>query len=150
MLGRFILAGAMALALGAPSVSAGGPSVLPILLLAKECFKSHAVQVQCAIQMVKEGDRNTAITKQSTVYSGSGHSLQLGITYQDGNDNGSYTEQVGEDQLALTVQKGNNNSAFTYQEGEDQFSATVQLGDGHWAATSSIGEDSGTFVYQSN
>jgi hypothetical protein len=149
MLGRLALAGAAALALGVSSASAGGPSILPILFLAKDCFKSNAVQVQCAYQTAK-GDRNKAFTKQSTVYSGHGKSLQLGITYQDGNDNRAHTEQYGEDQVALTVQKGDDNSSFIGQKGEDQLSVTVQLGDGHWAASAMKGEDAHSVIVQTN
>jgi hypothetical protein len=152
MLVRLALAGVAALALGVPSASAGGPSILPILLLAKDCLKSDAVQVQCAIQTAK-GDRNEAATSQHTVYSGHGKSLQLGITYQWGNDNSARTSQVGEDQYAVTVQLGSNNHSDIGQTGDDQLSVVVQHGDGHFAAISSVGSSDGvdlTAVVQSN
>lgn len=152
MLGRLILAGVAVAALGASPVLAGGPPVLPVILMAKTCFiKSFSnLTTQCAIQTAK-GDRNRAVTNQTTEYSGHGHSLQLGITYQWGNDNNAHTNQIGEDQIALTIQKGNNNHAATYQSGDDQLSITVQKGNGHYAATSSIGSgDDFTLAYQEN
>jgi hypothetical protein len=150
MLGRIVLTGAAIAALGVGPALAG-PPILPLILGAKHCFESAqtALVTMCAFQTA-EGDRNKATTKQTTEYSGNGHSLQLAITYQDGDDNRSHTEQVGEDQFSLTAQVGNGNSAYTYQKGSDQFSGTIQKGDGNWAATSSIGNDTHTFVYQSN
>lgn len=149
MFGRLVLAGAAALALGVSPVLAGGPSILPALLLAKDCFKSDAAQVQCAIQVAK-GNRNDAATTQWTRSHGHGQSLQLGVTIQDGNDNRALTRQIGKDQLALTVQKGDDNSSYVNQVGKDQISANVQVGNGHWAANSSIGEKSHSFIVQSN
>src|SRR5688572_16284870 len=136
MLGRTATAAVAILAMGMSSAVAGGPSILPILLLAKDCFKSPAVQVQCAIQTAK-GDRNTAVTLQSTRRA---WSLQLGVTVQDGNDNNAYTRQYGKDQLALTVQKGDNNVSYISQKGEKQLAVTVQKGDGHWSVTAMKGE----------
>jgi hypothetical protein len=147
---RHLLITGAAFALWSTAASAA-PAVLPIFFFAKDCVHKaqHIDQVQCAIQVV-EGDRNKIMTKQTTVYSGHGRSLQLAITYQDGDGNRAHTEQIGEDQFSLTAQVGNGNSAYTFQKGDDQFSTTIQKGDGQWAATSSIGHDTSTSVYQSN
>ncbi len=145
-------------ALVAVSVVPASADPRAILLFAIKCLTSDAVVTQCEYQTVK-GDRNIAIIKQKVVYSGDGDDRlrQLGVNYQDGDDNVAYIEQHSSsdgNQIAFSAQIGNDNKAFTYQEGvaqgSDQFSGTVQVGTGHWAATSSIGDNTETFVYQEN
>ena len=148
MLRRILFAGMALVALGAPSALAGSVHHM-FWMFKNQCEQIPAQVRQCALQ-VTNGDRNKAVTKQETHVYGGYSSTQLSFTYQDGDDNQAYTEQVGKNQFAKTIQIGNENSAFTYQEGTNQQSKTIQIGDGHWGVTSSIGEDTSTSVVQHN
>lgn len=144
MLGRIVLASALLVALGAPSALAGGPG-FSLWHHYKKCDSAAQVS-QCALNFTT-GNRNIAIIEQTTK---SRHSTQLGVIFQDGNNNQAYTGQVGKNQLSLTTQNGNNNGGFTYQQGSYNLSTTTQDGNGTWAATSSIGNGTYSHVTLSN
>lgn len=144
MLHRTLLTLMAVMALGAPSVLAGG-SGLQIWMLAKHCGHG-AVSSQCAYQTVT-GNHNIAVTEQFTSMHGKKHrSVQFSLTKQHGDDNKAYTGQFGQNQVSTTSQNGNDNGAYTYQEGKHQASQTSETGNGQWSSTSSIGDHTTTSV----
>lgn len=145
MLGRFALVGVALVALGASSASAGSL----VWKLKKQCYQQSAVQAQCAHQFAT-GDRNWAVTKQTVEQDKLHWSRQFSLTYQNGNDNVAYTEQVGTNQSAKTIQVGDRNFSGTFQSGNYQSSQTIQTGNGHWSATSSVGNGTSTSIESSN
>jgi hypothetical protein len=145
MIGRIVLGGAMLLAVGVASASAGSP--MGFWMLKKACPDGNQVQSQCAIQISVGGDGNKARTEQSTDRRGAD---QFALTFQNGNDNIAYTGQIGKDQVSLTSQNGDNNASYVFQSGDDNFTKHAQSGNGTWAASSSIGDDSHVIVTVSN
>lgn len=143
MLGRFALVGVAVVALGVPTALAG--PFQQAWHLKQFCSSIPAQVKQCAFQFTT-GDRNKATTKQTTEQFGNRSSTQFSYTYQHGDENTAYTEQIGKDQSSKTIQIGDNNFAGTYQDGEDQKSKTVEFSNGAWAATSSIGSGTETSV----
>jgi hypothetical protein len=137
MLGRFALAGAILLV----GVPAGFAAPIIPLQAVRACTQVGGAR-QCAIQVNVNGTDDNAYTYMRQDRDG----LQLGVTFQTGQNNLAYTNLNGTNQASLTVQTGNDNGGFTYQSGSRQISTTAETGNGGWAASSSIGHGSATSV----
>jgi hypothetical protein len=138
MLGRLALAGAILVA----GISSGyAAPIIPLLQAAQAC--AHLAKTsQCTVQVMVDGTNDTAYSYVAQ----QGTGVQIGLTYQEGQNNVAFTGLLGTDQASLTAQTGNNNGGFTYQNGSHQISTTVETGNGGWSATSSVGSHTVTSV----
>lgn len=143
MLGRFALVGVAVVALGVPTASAG--PFQQAWHLKQFCSSIPAQVKQCAFQFTT-GNRNKATTKQTTEQFGNSSSTQFSYTYQRGDDNVAYTEQIGKDQSSKTIQVGDDNFAGTSLQGESQKSKLVETGDNIWGVIASTTDGSVTSV----